>query len=656
MQDSQFGLKSRKRYSGVTLRAVIITVILVPLNYYWIIVGEMEMAGGTYMLPSFIVPFYPVIFSLFIVIGINFLFRKFLKISGMNQRELLSIYILLSSACALSSINMMGTLIESIGHASWFATSENEWNDLFSRYLPKWLTIQNHDVLRGYYEGESTLFLKKHIMAWLTPALSWSAFVTILIFVMLCINTIVRKQWTEKERLSYPITQLPLGITDAKHSFFADKLTWIGFAIASAITIMNGLRFLNPSIPSIAVHRRSIAYIFTEKPLNAIGNGGFNLSFYPFALGLSFLMPLDLAFSCWFFYLMGKMELVVGSMTGWSSSSGFPYSADRAFGATVSLIMFMVWVGRHHLKDVLLKILGRSEVDDSSEAMSYRMATLGIVCGLGLIILFSERMGMSIWIATAFFAIYFILSTMVTRMRAELGFYTHPMWGIMATDVLIKFTGTRTLGKENLTSIALFHWFNSGFSSHPMPHQLEGLRLAERTGINERSLARNIIFITAFGALSIFVVHLYIFYKTGALSGGGWARGGGINTFSPLQNWMSYPGETDFLSIVFMGVGFIFSAFLSVMRVRFIWWVFHPMGYIVANLQWAMRNFWSCMLIGSTAKWLILKYNGPKGYRKAVKLSIGLILGDFIVGGLWNVIGVLFNVPTYSFWPGSYLP
>jgi hypothetical protein len=92
------------------------------------------------------------------------------------------------------------------------------------------------------------------------------------------------------------------------------------------------------------------------------------------------------------------------------------------------------------------------------------------------------------------------------------------------------------------------------------------------------------------------------------------------------------------------------------MRVRFVWWPFHPIGYIVANLQWAMRNFWSCMLIGSTAKWLILKYSGPKGYRKAVKISFGLILGDFVTGSLWNVIGILLDIPTYSFWPGSYLP
>ena len=623
------------------------------------------MDGGTYMLPSFIVPFYNVIFCLFIVTLFNFLVKKIFKISALSQGELLSIYVLLSSACALCSINMMGALVESLGHAFWFATPENEWNELFFRYLPGWLTVQNKDILRGYYEGDSTLYTLENIKGWLVPAVSWSAFAFVLIFVMLCINVIVRKQWTEKERLSYPIAQLPLEVTSGGEIFFASKLMWLGFAVASTITIINGFSFLYPVIPSIPVHRRSISYLFTEKPLNAVRIGGFNISFYPFALGLSFLMPLDLTFSCWFFYLMGKMELVFGSITGWISTPGFPYSEERAFGATVSLIIFMFWVGRHHLKYVFLRIygesgcttafIGKSEIDDSSEAMSYRLATMGIVCGLLFLILFSAKAGMSILVATIFFILYFTLSIMVTRMRAELGFFTHPMWGIMAPDILMKFTGTRALGAKNLTVVALFHWFNSGFSSHPMPHQLEALKLAQWAEIDSKKLASGIMFITALGALSIFWVLLHIFYKVGALQGGGWARGGGWDTFNPLQNWISSPVETNFPSILFMGIGFSFSAFLSVMRVRFIWWVFHPMGYIVANLQWAMRNFWSCMLISSIAKWLILKYSGSKGYRKAVMVCVGLILGDFVIGGLWNVIGIVFNIPTYSFWPGAYL-
>ena len=46
-----------------------------------------------------------------------------------------------------------------------------------------------------------------------------------------------------------------------------------------------------------------------------------------------------------------------------------------------------------------------------------------------------------------------------------------------------------------------------------------------------------------------------------------------------------YPQEQNLLSIIFMGIGLWISIFLSVMRVNLIWWVFHPIGYIVANLE-----------------------------------------------------------------------
>ena len=43
-------------------------------------------------------------------------------------------------------------------------------------------------------------------------------------------------------------------------------------------------------------------------------------------------------------------------------------------------------------------------------------------------------------------------------------------------------------------------------------------------------------------------------------------------------------------------------------------------------------NFWSCLLIGSTAKWIIFKYGGARAYSKAMRVAIGSILGDFVVG------------------------
>ena len=48
------------------------------------------------------------------------------------------------------------------------------------------------------------------------PVLIWTGFIATLLFVMQCINVILRKQWTDRERLSYPIIQLPLEMTDRR--------------------------------------------------------------------------------------------------------------------------------------------------------------------------------------------------------------------------------------------------------------------------------------------------------------------------------------------------------------------------------------------------------------------------------------------------------
>ena len=612
------------------------------------------MGGGSYMLPSFIVPLYNVIFCLFALTLVNSLIKKVFGCAGLYPGELLSVYVLLSLACSLCSINMMGFLFTSLGHSAWFATPENEWHSLFFSFLPKWLVVEDRQSLTGYYQGDSTLYTRQHFGSWILPTLIWSGFMSVLALMMLCINLILRKQWSEKEKLSYPIIQLPVSVVSNVNHFFTSKPMWIGFAIASVVTLVNGLSFLYPEFPSVPVSRQSLAHLFPDKPWNAIGRGGFNLSLYPFALGLSFLMPLDLTFSCWFFYLLGKLELVVGSITGWSSSPGYPYSAERAFGATIAFMLLIFWVGRDHLKTVLFKVWRTS--CQVAEANTYRWAILGLIAGGGCLVLFSTQLGLSLWLAILFFTIYFVLSIMVARMRAELGFFTHPMWGIMAPDMLISLAGSRALGAKNLTIMALYRWFNFGFSSHQMPHQLEALKITDRTGIDQQKIAYSLIFITALGGVLIAWVHLHIFYRVGALNGGLWARGGGNLTFNALQNWIVYPQEQNLLSIIFMGIGLWVSIFLSIMRVNLIWWVFHPIGYIVANLEWAMRNFWSCMLISSSAKWLLLKYSGPPQYRAGLQLCLGLILGDFIMGSLWNVIGVGFNFPTYSFWPGAYLP
>jgi len=96
-------------------------------------------------------------------------------------------------------------------------------------------------------------------------------------------------------------------------------------------------------------------------------------------------------------------------------------------------------------------------------------------------------------------------------------------------------------------------------------------------------------------------------------------------------------------------VGFLFTLALMFLRVNFVRWPFHPVGYAISS-SWSMNCLWLPILIAWLAKLLIMRYGGYKVFQKAVPIALGLVLGEFIVGSLWCIIGIILQISTYSFW------
>ena len=117
---------------------------------------------------------------------------------------------------------------------------------------------------------------------------------------------------------------------DSGANFFRSRPFWTAFILVSLLNLINGFSYLFPTIPIIGVRFRNISQFFTEKPWNAIGWTPFSI--YPFVIGLGFFMPLDLSFSCWFFYLFRKMQRVAGAIIGVRGLPGFPYDRQQSLG------------------------------------------------------------------------------------------------------------------------------------------------------------------------------------------------------------------------------------------------------------------------------------------------------------------------------------
>ena len=108
-------ISSDNQRSGITCKSILTTIFLIPFSFYWIITGEIGLVG--YALNTYAVPFYNVIFTVFILLVLNLIYKKILNCFYFSAQELLVIYILLSISCALPSITLMTILITTLGHA-----------------------------------------------------------------------------------------------------------------------------------------------------------------------------------------------------------------------------------------------------------------------------------------------------------------------------------------------------------------------------------------------------------------------------------------------------------------------------------------------------------------------------------------------------------
>ena len=627
-------------------KAILVGCILIPFNSYWIMTIEL---GRNLAYPTCISLFFNVVFTIFTLQALNLILVRLLPQLAFSSHDLLIIYTMLSIASGISGLDMMQDVVSNLGHVFWYATPENDWKQLFWRHLPKHLIVDDLKALRGYYQESSTLLIPLHIRAWLVPCLMWTGFISLLVVMMTCLNVVLRKQWIEHEKLSYPIIQLPLEMIRHRDlsGLFGNRVLIIGFLLAVGINLLNGLGVFYPMIPQIPIRGYDLRQLLTEKPWSAVS--WFPIRFYPFVIGLGFLIPLDLSFSCWSFYLIYKLQLIIGSAVGLRSLPRFPYGNEQAVGAYIGLCTLALWSSRRHLWAIFRKMLAlSSSLDDTHEPIRYRTATLIIIGVAVLLLFFCVKAGLTLWAASIFLISYFSISIAITRMRAELGTPVHDLWytGASGPDtIMVNIFGTKGLGPANLTTISLFYGFNRDYRSHPQPHQLEGFKMAELIKINSRSIFIATIPAIVVGSFASFFLYLIMTYRMPGDHGSFVGR----EAFTRLEGWLNSPVGTDYPGIGFMGMGLAWTNILMWLRTRFLGWPLHPLGYALSG-SWTMNLIWFPLLLSWLIKWVVLKHGGLKAYRQGIPFFLGLILGEFVMGSVWTIMGVLGNSQTYVFW------
>ena len=113
-----------------------------------------------------------------------------------------------------------------------------------------------------------------------------------------------------------------------------------------AVPLINGIHAFVRAFPEIPVRSAEIGRYFTQKPWSVIG--WTPLYILSFALGLGFLMPLEMSFSLWFFTSSGKGHGCWEAPWGWRVCLAFPMKVRkeclcgtrvlRTFGGAATLL------------------------------------------------------------------------------------------------------------------------------------------------------------------------------------------------------------------------------------------------------------------------------------------------------------------------------
>jgi hypothetical protein len=625
----------------VSVRAFVLGAALIPINLYWLISVEYVRYSDNASTQAL---YFNTVFLLLALLLINLGLGRLFPRRNFTRGEMLTVYVMLVVSTGLAGHDQMQILFTTLHYAVARATEQNGWISSITPYLPGHLVPHNGPALKDLYQGNSTLYTPNHYLVWIGPLTWWSAFVMAVVWVMMCMTTIFRKQW-DAERLTYPIAEIPLQLTDPDAGVLKSKLFWLAFAFAASIRAWVYLQLLFPSLPAMNINCQYY-YLADNGPLRAAGQ--IPVSFFPFGIGLCFFLPVQISFSIWFFYILSRLEMVAASALGWQVSWGnFPYVAEQSTGSAIGWSLAVLWFARKHLRRVFAHALGGDKLDDSEEPMSYSLAFWGFIFGCVFLIYFAIHAGMRPFTAYLYFGIFLMLVLVVARLRAEVGLPTIEFYQVGADKILRSITGDRVWTGPESAVMSLFFWLSRTHRQFPMSSQLDAMRIGRRSGVTLRSLTWAVLLASGITVITAFWAMLHVVYHVGFATAKfssvvTWAFG--LDPWTKMHGCMTAPSPADPGRVGGYVFGMLFTFLLSAMRARFPWWPFHPAGYLTSG-SFGLSRLIVPIFIAWAAKASILRFGGLSSYRKALPFFLGLICGEFVIGMLGTLIGFWVQIP-----------
>jgi hypothetical protein len=647
----------RTQVRGITARAFVIGLLLVVVVdaaavYADIIYNSAWVFGSGS----------PCIAGLTLLLLLTVL-NKRLGNRGFTRAELLVIYSIVLVGGTLVTKLILGTMVPGTISLQYYGHARPAWETTYLNQIPGWFAVTDPQAVDSFFEGRAS----PPWSLWYGPMAVWMSFMVALFGCELSFILLFREQWIRYERLSFPMAQLPLEMVEAGDRGPSGPARvvrslgfWIGLGVGFGMTFLDHLTWYVPWLPAPPMYLEAMEPTKVG-PLAALGQ--INIIIWPDFTAIAYLIPKDISFSCWVFWLVRVGLTAAGIAAGgtpqpaepWGSSE-FPAPPFQGVGALLVLGIWGVWLARPHLRSVAGLIWRAPKDQYAAGGVSYRWIAAAFIVSFCYLLFFLSVAGARLTMALLIVGLVITYHIVWAKVRAETGVGFNSLNFPITLDHLVQIPfGSNVLRRSEIIALYSARWTyvggnNMGFEV-VTGNAIESMKIADAARVGTRPLTKALVvgFVLSLVVgtwLLIAAMYPYGFLNTGSAqgaSGNNILEGQFIGTGDTIYQLFTDPIEPDRPGMIAIGAGAAAALGMGLLRTRFWWWPLHPVGYMLANLSWGMNRHFLQFFIGWAVKTAVLRWGGLRLYRRSMPVAVGIIIGVQLNAAVWASASLIFR-------------
>lgn len=488
---------------------------------------------------------------------------------------------------------------------------------------------------------------------WIGPLGYWLIFIFGCLAIFYSLGLIVLNYWADREKLIFPLAQLPEALLPSDSArtsipgIFKRAGFWSGFLLSMAVLSWNASVAAGWILPDFRLFLGMAHNVFSALVeggiLEGLGGGGrgsmrFLILFT--AIGIAFLLPTQVSFSSWFYFLMGQVMLLIAVWMGFGRNT-LDFQSDFMITPSFltaqgggALLAFSAISLYRCLREYVILSAGKT----AAERMRILAPLLWFAGSILVVFLWLLWNQIHFFWALAFLLVITLLTIGIMRIVAETGIY----WAQLNFGFFHAFNA---FGMAKFTPVSLvvplmplYAVFFMDIKTFVAPTLLNAAKLQKDNGACRRLFHVNLILCIVISALFAIAFLIFLTYERGAQQMNSWffhaLPSGMLNNMQRLMDWAPDTFAHNGIWVVIGAAWLCFS-----LRIRqSLFWFPHPIGYILL-FNPLMSSIWFSFFIGWVCKKVVVKYGGRNTFDLVRPFFLGLIFGELMTIFVWMFLG-----------------